>query len=342
MGFLRIFLALSVVSDHIGSFMGFRLVESSLAVQAFYLISGFYMGLVSHEKYSKDSVFFYSRFYRARSSKIFIPYLLTLFCSLIVFKMANVTYYSSWNQFVESWTIDFPDNLMLVFSQLFILGTELVFFFPSSLYVSVGALPPAHLLAIPQAWSVSLELYFYLLVPIFFRFSNSKIAALIGLSILLRFLVAYFLGLSMDPWSYRFFPFELAFFLMGFLSYRFSDILVRYIGLFATAFALASLFLFIVGRESHLFAVFKWPFLIFLSLSIPGIFNLTRKIYWDNLMGDYSYYIYLVHIFVAVGLRAVGVNSVMVIVLVVVLTSVVLRGLHLKAADRLKGGHFRN
>ncbi|MCF8321913.1 MAG: acyltransferase family protein [Flavobacterium sp.] len=51
MGFLRFILAISVVLAHSSSIYGFGLVGGKTAVQAFYIISGFYMTLILNEKY---------------------------------------------------------------------------------------------------------------------------------------------------------------------------------------------------------------------------------------------------------------------------------------------------
>ena len=51
MGLLRLILALSVFIVHTGSFYGFNLVGFSVAVQSFFVISGFYMSLILNEKY---------------------------------------------------------------------------------------------------------------------------------------------------------------------------------------------------------------------------------------------------------------------------------------------------
>lgn len=42
MGVLRLLLALTVVIGHVAPILGVRLMHSSVAVQAFYLASGFY------------------------------------------------------------------------------------------------------------------------------------------------------------------------------------------------------------------------------------------------------------------------------------------------------------
>src|SRR5436305_1691433 len=67
MGVFRIFLALSVILDHIdGSNIVF--IPGPLAVQCFFMISGFYMSLVLGTKYSLDrrviGTFYLSRYLR--------------------------------------------------------------------------------------------------------------------------------------------------------------------------------------------------------------------------------------------------------------------------------------
>ena len=51
MGAIRLLLALSVVAVHGGAIFGFSMVGGQIAVQSFYIISGFYMSLILNEKY---------------------------------------------------------------------------------------------------------------------------------------------------------------------------------------------------------------------------------------------------------------------------------------------------
>ena len=51
MGMIRFLLALSVVAAHGAVIWKFNLVGGQIAVQAFYIISGFYMSLIINEKY---------------------------------------------------------------------------------------------------------------------------------------------------------------------------------------------------------------------------------------------------------------------------------------------------
>ncbi|MDH6355821.1 peptidoglycan/LPS O-acetylase OafA/YrhL [Dysgonomonas sp. PH5-45] len=51
MGIIRLLLAISVVINHSTAIFGCRLVGGAVAVQAFYIISGFYMAMILTEKY---------------------------------------------------------------------------------------------------------------------------------------------------------------------------------------------------------------------------------------------------------------------------------------------------
>jgi len=51
MGIIRLILALTVVAAHSTAIFGSTLVGGKIAVQSFYIISGFYMSLILNEKY---------------------------------------------------------------------------------------------------------------------------------------------------------------------------------------------------------------------------------------------------------------------------------------------------
>jgi peptidoglycan/LPS O-acetylase OafA/YrhL len=71
MGVVRTLLAIAVVVTHTGPlFPGVTMIPGTLAVQAFYVISGFYMALVLSTKYSDHA----SDFYAARALRIFPIY----------------------------------------------------------------------------------------------------------------------------------------------------------------------------------------------------------------------------------------------------------------------------
>lgn len=55
MGLIRILLAISVIASHSDALFGFNFVGGGLAVQAFFMISGFYMALILSGKYNASA-----------------------------------------------------------------------------------------------------------------------------------------------------------------------------------------------------------------------------------------------------------------------------------------------
>lgn len=160
-------------------------------------------------------------------------------------------------------------------------------------------------LQLPQGWSISTELMFYLLAPLIVFRSFSIIMLIITLAFLLRLAIYFVFGWSSDPWTYRFFPVEIGVFLLGTLSYHCYVYLQKFtftkpVGLviLAVYLCLVSEWAFWQRPES-----FKQFFLvIFTSIAIPFVFTLTRNWKWDRLIGDLSYPIYLLHFVVFFGI----------------------------------------
>src|SRR5215470_1977398 len=88
MGLMRFMLALAVASGHAGSFFGadiYPMVAGNIAVQIFYMMSGFLIALILAGKYA-DAPQGNWIFYSNRAVKIYVPYLailaVTIFLSL--------------------------------------------------------------------------------------------------------------------------------------------------------------------------------------------------------------------------------------------------------------------
>ena len=81
MGILRLYLALCVVAVHAGSggsLLWWLIHDGQQAVQAFFVISGFYMAMVvSNYKSAKT-------FYLSRAWRIFVPYYIILVATILV------------------------------------------------------------------------------------------------------------------------------------------------------------------------------------------------------------------------------------------------------------------
>lgn len=130
MGSLRLFLALSVAFGHFGIPLGFP--TSDIAVQSFYIISGFYMALVLNEKYGPGS---YWLFISNRLLRLWPTYIAVLVLS---FAVAD-----NWRA-IES--LDGFSFAYFIASQILIVGQDLYFF----LFVNNGTLAfTIHPVAVP-------------------------------------------------------------------------------------------------------------------------------------------------------------------------------------------------
>jgi peptidoglycan/LPS O-acetylase OafA/YrhL len=218
MGFLRTLLALSVVLDHLGGGNADHLVGGRLAVQLFYVISGFLISYVlTATDHYQGAV---GKFYANRFLRLFPIYLAVAAMTLLAHALSGGAFF----RFYEA--LPFSAELFLVLSNIFIMGQDWLMFFgiEHSSLVFTGSfahseVPLYHGLLVPQAWTLGVEMSFYLAAP-FVLGSPRRLLALLAASLALRgVLIATGIGLS-DPWTYRFFPTELALFLVGSLSHQ--------------------------------------------------------------------------------------------------------------------------
>jgi len=195
------------------------------AVEIFFLISGFYMELIGKTYASK------LEFYASRFIRIFALYWATLFAILLVCILGG--FFGHWGYLrpyinyssaqsgltgmlfaaISNVTLFFQDTVMFVSHDA---GKSLQF----TLNFHNNTFPLRDYVMVPQGWSVSLELCFYLLVPFLTRLSTKTLLWIILIDIAMRTVFHYCLNLTNDPWSYRFAPFEIGVFMLGMLSYR--------------------------------------------------------------------------------------------------------------------------
>lgn len=311
MGTLRVLLAISVVIAHSSAIFGFRLVGGQAAVQAFFIISGFYMTLVLNEKYIGNNNS-YKLFITNRLLRLFPIYwtvlLFTILASLATYIFSSGNNFGKIQPYYEYiGSMDISSILFLVSSNIILLFQDIVMFL--GLDTNSGGFffttdfrqtdPPLYqFLLVPQAWTIGLEITFYLIAPFLVRKKMKFIFVLILISALLRILL-YSNGLTNDPWSYRFFPTELFFFLLGTVAYHFYkkidplNIKVSYLKLIYVFILLFTLF--------YSFIPFLYKILVYLFaffLSIPFIFILSKKWKKDRYVGELSYPIYISHMLV--------------------------------------------
>lgn len=163
-----------------------------------------------------------------------------------------------------------------------------------------GSMPAHNFLLIPQCWTVGLELTFYAVAPFVVRRRTVELLLLCGILLTVRHLFILNLGFDMDPWTYRFFPFELVLFIFGVLAFRFWQMLKksnsqnREIQGFVLLAVIVCLFSWQYVPTSPSFGAIP-PFYFIFAFSIPVLFDLTKTSKVDRYIGELSYPIYLTH-----------------------------------------------
>lgn len=313
MGVIRLILAISVVLAHAGSIFGISIVGGPIAVETFYIISGFYMSLILNEKYIGKNgsyrLFLSNRLLRLLPIYWFIL-LLTIIVSLSFAYRSHGEFWSKLQPYIDyRGKMSFISLFYLIFANLFLLGQDIVMFlglnlntgnlfFTSNFWNTTPRLYT--FLLVPQAWTIGVEITFYLIAPFLVRRKPAIVLMLIGLSLTLRILLIKN-GLSNDPWNYRFFPNELMFFLLGNLGYRiFKRIEKLEIDKGYLLFITGSIISFTFFFNNLSFLHKTSLFFIAFFLSLPFVFKLSKSNKVDQIIGDLSYPVYLSHMFILI------------------------------------------
>jgi peptidoglycan/LPS O-acetylase OafA/YrhL len=314
MGCLRTFLALSVVLIHSGPLLGLRGVPGDLALQTFFMISGFYMTLILTRKYvgpASVRQFAWNRFLRLFPlywivALATLAYLLVAPANGCDQSLAERHCYVGYDFFERYSQLEAAPFLYLVFSNLSMVGLDAALFLEfdeglSALRFSSdfarSPVPVYSLLLVPQGWSLSVELAFYLAAPVLVRRGIPAVLGVLIASLLLRWGIYEAVG-ARDPWTYRFFPTELALFAAGVLSCK---VYLRYVRTLPASPALAVAILFLALSFVYQWWRLpgdKWTYLVVASVALPFLFRATRDSKLDSMIGDLSYPVYLVHLLV--------------------------------------------
>ncbi len=322
MGTLRFLLALAVVISHCMVFgnatvFGASFIGSYLAVRSFFIISGFYMWLILHEKYVGQNGS-YRLFITNRFLRLYPAYWVVLIATVVVAVVEGIFFKQIPNRlssFVAYTPLLHPSTVMvLIFSNLFIFGQDIICFLGFAhtggfIFTTHSGLESDFML-VPQSWSLSLELFFYLMVPFIAR-KNSWLS--IGLIIICAVaeLVAYLHGYNNVIWNYRCFPFAFAFFLLGGICYEiykkikdstFSNPLLT--GIWAVLCLVIIFYQYLPGDDAKL-----WVYTLLFAMALPFIFYLTKNYKWDRYVGELSYPLYLVHVLVILVLKYTDISN---------------------------------
>lgn len=316
MGILRFLLAASVLIGHTAPILGTktRLVGGMTAVESFFIISGFYMALVLKEKYSKgDNA--YRKFYFNRFLRLFPMYWTVLLVVLLVSLLWNFQHLDNHLlPYIKHFShMNFVTFIYFIFSNMFLLGQDTFFFLslnPDSGWLfftkqyTTTAIWLEQFLFVPQAWTLGIEILFYLLAPFIFKLGWKFVLTIAVISLFTK-ICLFAVGLSFEPWPYRFFPAEICFFLAGAGSYLLykrirNKSIAKHImwGIFGLVVFYTILYSLIPGLDIYSYNPYRIGYYILLLVAVPFLFKFTKKNAADTFIGRLSYPMYIVHLFI--------------------------------------------
>jgi peptidoglycan/LPS O-acetylase OafA/YrhL len=298
MGMVRFLLALGVVFGHI-EIVGAAnmLVGGRLAVECFYFISGFLISYILTEgRYSSIGNFYKSRYIRLFPTYIFIALL-----------SIPIAVWSA-HRFAGFAALPLTAKSLLLVANATLFGGDWVMFsavnhgtfsFTSDFKNSNPQL--FNFLLIPPSWTLGVELSFYAVAPFIIKRWKVLLAILV-VSLSIR-LLAIRLGVGMhDPWTYRFFPLEIALFIIGAFVHQLAFKRWRLVERIRIPLwlptAIVSLIIVAYGSVPVPLIV-KVPILLgSVVMSLPWLFGFNSSSKLDSWIGDLSYPIYVSHWFV--------------------------------------------
>ncbi|HHO9815263.1 TPA: acyltransferase family protein [Escherichia coli] len=339
MGCLRLLLAICVVISHNQPMFGMYMLNGDYAVEIFFMVSGFYMALILNEKYiGKGS---YKSFITNRFLKIFPTYYACVFATIMI----SLAFYLSFNNalkldpFIHYFNrINSSAQGFMLAVNAIIFGQDVVMF--TGVNMKDGAFfvtsnfresdPPLYnFLLLPQAWSISVELMFYLIAPFIARKNIFFIFPFIAASFGLKYYTTHVIGLNFDPWTYRFFPSEVGYFLLGVSAYKLLPYARRVNSIKAIPVLVTISTAYIVIFYHEIDYQYKYIALcgIFL-IAIPIAFDFFKRSKVDRYIGELSYPVYLIHYIIGMAIGCFSSNSILlsykteIVLLLSIITSV--------------------
>jgi len=304
MGILRLLFALSVLIFHSGLLFNYNIANPRIAVFSFFIISGFYMALVLDKKYkTKNSKFL---FWSNRALRIFPIYWVTL---IVLFVLMLLKFYfhigTADNAITHYLTYAPRTSLLGFYFDLLNFVVRNITLIINIDYIRINNSVPGYLL-IPQAWTLQVELLFYLVVPFLVKLSNKLFIYLTFFYLALFF--GFIAPLHLLPPSLTFtFLDNLIFFLFGIASYKFlykskvfnsKFVSSKSLNLFFISFVLYLLFYNYLPFKISLTSLNLDDVIYFSAFSfvLPFIFFRTSLSKIDAFFGKLSYPVYITHL----------------------------------------------
>ncbi|MBV9521058.1 MAG: acyltransferase [Hyphomicrobiales bacterium] len=282
MGFIRIFLALSVVVWHLwGHALPFT-VNGYDSVLLFFIISGFYMSMVLNGKYLNSSI---AKFYAARLLRIYPLYLIIL--------IAAVGFWDAIGKPLLPVPSTTRELLFVTFINITTFG--------------IPSVSDWNFVANGPAWTLGLELQFYLVAP-FILTRKPWVCVLVLLG-----LIAWRLSLRDRgfDWLYTSAQANACFFMLGAVGHRIGTLIVdapkrNILGWAAVAMLPIAGFFCGLPVVKHMDRPELWFFYLTFAAAMPFIFSISMSSRFDRFLGDLCFPIYIVHVPLIVVLTHFG------------------------------------
>ena len=306
MGLIRVILADSVILGHSQPIHGYFIIPANTAVTIFFLISGFYMALVLTEKYTGSNRL--RQFYSNRILRLYPTYFISVALMIGVQMYLNHktrgAYVSAWQ--ADHATLPWSVKLPLLIPNVVLVGSDLPYVFhygpKSGWHFSLGqdlpkipdAVRTGKYLVVSPAWSIGLELWFYLLAPFLVLWRTRSLVIVAAVSLIIRLLLEWHASWS----SYFFFPANLCFFVWGMLMYRLyrSEEYARVVTDLRSMRVFIFVMIAIVFRQFvPFYRNYDWLLYIIFGATLPFLFQASKNWRLDRWIGNLSYPIYLVH-----------------------------------------------
>jgi peptidoglycan/LPS O-acetylase OafA/YrhL len=307
MGILRTIFALAVIVYHSYKLFGLRMCGGQVAVESFYMISGFYMALILNEKYV--GVGSYKKFILSRFYRIFPVYWIVLGAALLVslvgYVFFNHPYYLA--RYVNNFDcLSGITIFYFILENIIVIGQDVLYFLRLDQYCQPHLTYMVHsyahtgyqYLLVPQAWTISIECLFYVIAPFLVTKKVKWQLGMVVIGLAIKYFFDQFYNLSFDPWTYRFFPFELAFFMAGSLAYVFYKYIQYKVipRIFGYSMLLGCIIGVLIFEEIPLDENLKNNLFYGLVLiAIPFIFLAFKDNKADRYIGELSFSLYISH-----------------------------------------------
>ena len=271
-GFLRFFLAVVVLWHHLGNNYG---LPAYFSVWGFYLLSGFLMCLIMNEKYDFTTSG-KMQYLKDRLFRIFPAYWLSILLSISLIIFIPVDFVKEYHI-----ALKMPEDILAWIKNIFIFGLRPGF--------SIRLTPPA--------WALNIELIYYIIIG--FITARSFKLTLIA-AIIFFMLCCYMVFRTQSPYSEiagSGLPFMLGgclYFVLKKINFKNSNYIAAN-AVVLTALLLSFVLINILDFIPFpiMLVLFQGIFPVFVSILFFTVSEKFKKA--DKILGDMSYYIYLLH-----------------------------------------------